>query len=351
MRPSRLVPTMQQQPWALLLLVATTLAPACGLAQPLPRACLDWHKDPKGPLPRMDSENVIYRPILFKRAGQDYDVETFSDMSPVKDEHCFRWEIVNSSKSPDLVMDELAWPVAGIRVTRMRPGDKSRDYNNRREQIPPDRQNNLVYAFENEKAPTQSWMASVQAAASKSNAGSGAGYSMRTGELLPGLRTGEPSILNRIIAVITLGQDRRAAPEISQVVGYDNLGIRVTSRAVLEGNTLLISTDAQINEPPSNEARFNFSGLSALQRTEPKSVGDLKEAERFLEVFRETVRSSEAFRPEWNFRFPVTVRAGENVTVYRVLQPVTVSVGAERHCYLTSGYSPIPIGLSLQNCW
>ena len=40
---------------------------------------------------------------MFKRAGKNYDAETYSDMSPVGNENCFRWEIVNSSPSSDLL--------------------------------------------------------------------------------------------------------------------------------------------------------------------------------------------------------------------------------------------------------
>ena len=340
---------MRRQYWALLLIAATNFATNPGLTQSLPRACLDWHKDPGGPLPRMDVDKVIYRSVLFKRTGNNYDVETFSDTSPVGSEHCYRWEIVNVSKSPNPIVDELSWPAAGIRVSRMRPGDENRDYNTKREQIPPGRQDNLVYAFENEKAPTQSWIASVQEAANKPPAGGG--FSLRqTGELLPGLKDADGSILNRLIGVLSLGRDRPAAPPISQVVGYGDLSIRIDSRAVIEGRTLLISVDAQISNPP-NEASFNFPALTALKQTEPKSVGDLGEAQRFLATFRETIKYRERFRPEWNFRFPVAVGNDGNTSVFRVLQPVIVYAGEGRHCYLTASYSPVPIGLSLQNCW
>jgi hypothetical protein len=262
---------MRKQHWALLLLAVTTPVPTSGSAQSPPRACLDWHKDPQGALPRKDVDNEIYRPILFKRAGKNYDAETFSDMSPVGDENCFRWEIVNSSSSSDLLIDELAWPAAGIRVTRMRPGDNNRDYNNRREQIPSAKQNNLVYAFEKEQTPTMSWIATAQNTANQPNGGGGPGPVLRhTGELLPALKNAEPSIMNAIVSVVTLGGDRRAAPEISQVVGYGGLSIRVTSRASIEGSTLLVATDAVISEPPSGEARFNFPGAFRPQadRTE-----------------------------------------------------------------------------------
>ena len=343
---------MRKQHWALLLVIATTSVATSGAAQPLPRACLDWHKDPKGPLPKMDLDNAIYRPILFKRTGKNYDVETYSDMSLVGNETCFRWEIVNSSQSSDLLIDELAWPAAGIRIAGMRPGDNNRDYNNRREQIPSTKQNNPVYAFENEQTPTLSWTTTAQNAANQPNSGGGLGAILRrTVELLPGLKNAEPSIMNAIVSVVTLGSDRRAAPEISQVVGYGGLSIRITSRASIEGSTLLVSTDAVISNPPTAEARFNFPALSALKQTEPKSLGNIEEAQRFLDIFRNTVRSPESFRPEWSFRFPVSVRPGENVDIYRVRQPVTVSVGEERHCYLAAGYSPIPVGLTLQNCW
>jgi hypothetical protein len=343
---------MRRQHWALLLLAVTTPVPSSGSAQPLPRACLDWRKDPQGPLPKKDVDNAVYRPILFKRADKKYDVDTYSDMSPVGTENCFRWEIVNSSPSSDLLIDELAWPAAGIRITRMRPGDANRDYNNRREQIPSAKLNNPVYAFEKEATPTLSWLATAQNAANQPDTGGGPPPTLRrTGELLPALKNAEPSIMNAIVSVVTLGSDRRAAPEISQVVGYGSLSIRITSRASIDGSTLLVSTDAVISEPPSGEARFNFPALSALKQTEPKSLGNVEEAQRFLDIFRDTLRSPESFRPEWNFRFPVSVRPGENVDIFRVRQPVIVSVGEERHCYLAAGYSPIPVGLTLQNCW
>ena len=219
---------MRKQHWALLVVAVTAQAPTSAPAQPVPRACLDWHKDPAGALPRKDVDNVVYRPLLFKRAGQNYDVETFSDMSPVGMETCFRWEIVNSSPSPDLLIDELAWPAAGIRITRMRPGDANRDYNNRREQIPSAKLNNSVYAFEKEETPTLSWITTVQNAANPPGAGGGPGSILRrTGELLPALKNAEPSIMNAIVSVLTLGGDRRAAPEILQVVGYGGLSIQL----------------------------------------------------------------------------------------------------------------------------
>src|ERR1700730_9590902 len=231
---------MRKQHWALLVVAVTAQAPTSAPAQPVPRACLDWHKDPAGALPRKDVDNVVYRPLLFKRAGQNYDVETFSDMSPVGMETCFRWEIVNSSPSPDLLIDELAWPAAGIRITRMRPGNANRDYNNRREQIPSAKLNNSVYAFEKEETPTLNWITTVQNAANPPGAGGGPGSILRrTGELLPALKNAEPSIMNAIVSVLTLGGDRRAAPEILQVVGYGGLSIRITSRASIEGSTLL----------------------------------------------------------------------------------------------------------------
>lgn len=95
----------------------------------------------------------MYRSILFNRAGTKYYAETFSDMAQQGSEHCFRWEIVNNAVADKLIIDELSWPAAGTHVRKMLPGDIHRD--NRRERIEPAKRGNPVYAFENEKAPTQ----------------------------------------------------------------------------------------------------------------------------------------------------------------------------------------------------
>ena len=127
---------------------------AAAVAHAQPRACTDWKHDNKGPLPRKDVGNVMYRSVLFNRAGKKYYAETFSDMAQQGNEHCFRWEVVNNSVADKLTIDELSWPAAGIRVRKMLPGDSHRDFNNRRERIEPARRDNPVYAFENKKAPT-----------------------------------------------------------------------------------------------------------------------------------------------------------------------------------------------------
>jgi hypothetical protein len=333
----------------IVVLLGLALWPIPAMSQ-TPRACLDWHKDPKGPLPRRDVDNVLYRSLLFRRTGRKYDVETFSDMEKVGLDHCLRWEIVNNSSSPDLVVDELTWQAAGIRVSRMPTGERSRDYNNRRDRIEPVAASNPVYAFENEMQSTQSWTTSGQATAPTSGDNGPLYKLLKTRELLPGLKSSDDSILDLPVAVISFASDR-PPPEIAQVVGFGELAIRVVSLVTREANGLRISTSAVVSNPPSGEARFGFPVIRALQQTEPKSVGDFDEAGRFLGILSETIRTAEPNRGEWTVSSLIAAKDGTPLTVFRIRHPVTVSVGAERHCYLIATYSPIPVSLSLRSCW
>jgi hypothetical protein len=347
---------MQTTRRTIVLLAGLALAPSLASAQSGPRACLDWRRDPMGPLPRKDVDNILYRSILFKRAGLNYDAETFSDMSPAGAEHCFRWEIVNSTRPSgsgrpsDQIIDELTWPAAGIRVRRMQPGDKYRDFASRRDRVEPLNNSNLVFAFEGERTPTQSWMVS-QDQQSQASPGKDPEYkTFRTQELLPNLKSAAPSVLQAPVTQISFGGGRLEPPGISQVVGYGDFAIRISSGTNMGGDTLVISTIVELLGPPSGDARFSFPGLTALQQSAPKSVGDQGEAERFLEALRENVGRSEPNRSVWKFENLVRADA-RDLRVFRILQPVIVSVGEERHCYLASTYTPIAIGLSLAQCW
>ena len=328
---------------------ALVICPSLASATDPIRACFDWHSDSNGPLPRKDVDNVKYRPISFMRAGLHYDVETFSDMGPVAAEHCFRWEIVNNSRSPNLVIDQLTWPVAGIRVSRMKVGEEYLEYSNIRDRLQPLDVSNPVYAFENEMKPTQSWRTSVPD--DRSVGGKEAVYKfLKTKDILPGLSSVDKSILDSLVALISFGEGRSPPPEIHQVVGYGKLAIRVVSRVLQEGSALVITTSAVVSNPPSSETRFGFPALTALQETQPKAVGDPKDADRFLQIFGERLKFSESNRTAWNVGSTVAPNPG-GATVFRIRQPVVVTSGDERHCYLVATYTPIPIGLSLQNCW
>jgi hypothetical protein len=322
-----------------------------------PRACLDQLSDPKGPLPRMDADNVIYRSILFRRDKGNYDVETFSDMSPVGSENCFRWEIVNGTKphggrSPEqLIVDHLTWPVAGIRVSKMRPGDDYREFNRRREQIGVKKDNNLVHAFESDRTPTLSWMAN--APQSTAQAPSEPLYKFfRTGELLPALDRVESSIREAFVTSISFGKGRAGPPEISQVVGFGGLAVNVTSRVATEGNGLVVTTNTSFKYPAGMDSvRVNLPALAATRQIGPKAVGDASDAARFLEIFRDRLKNPEPVSAESNFRFVIAFGSGDDLNIFRTRQPVVVTVGDERHCYLVSAYTPIPVGLTLDNCW
>jgi hypothetical protein len=317
-----------------------------------PRACIDWHHDPLGPLPPTDADNVLHRTLLFKRAEKDYNVETFSDMAAVDEDHCFRWEILNTSAPNDLIIDELNWPTAGIRVTHMKPGQQFRDYNNIRDRIDSTTESNLVYAFENEDKPTQSWTTTVRSAGEQSEAPKNKPkYEFqRTGELLPDLKA-DSSILDSLVTSISFGEGRASPGPILQSVGSGELQLQITSEVVVEGKSVVILTEVSAPSTPSSDIRFGLPAMRALQQTEPKTVGDLKDAIRFLELFKaqnaETELPSES---KWLFRTQVPAFDGGG-RIFRVRQPVIASIGESRHCYLVLTYSPIPVGLTLQNCW
>ena len=316
-----------------------------------PRACVDWHHDPLGPLPPSDADNVLHRTLLFKRADKDYDVETFSDMAEVEEDHCFRWEIVNTSEQSDLVIDELNWQSAGIRVSHMKPGPQFREYNNLRDRIDSKTESNPVYAFENENKPTQSWM-TVRSAGEQSEAPKNKPKYVfqRTGELLPDLQA-ESSILDFLVTTISFGEGRAPPGSILQTVGSGELQLQIASEVLVEDKSLIFSTEVSSPSTPSSNIRIGLPAMRALQQTEPKTVGDLKDAIRFLELFKTNNAETELpNQSKWQFRTQVPSFDGGG-RIFRVRQPVIASIGESRHCYLVLTYSPIPVGLTLQNCW
>jgi hypothetical protein len=280
-------------------------------------------------------------------------------VAPVEDQHCFRWEVVNSSKlsdppidlqPPDLTIHELIWPVAGIRVLHIPPGERFREFNNLRDRSNPAMGSNPVFVFEGTTdltKPTQSWIPTpVTSTPAKS-----ANYDYkRTGELLPGLKA-STSILNSRVAIISFGEGRAPPGEISQVVGFGELELRVLSHVTLENNIVMISTNVAAKNIPSPEVRFSLPAMRAMQQVNPKAIGDIGEATEFLNRLDKTNgQLEEANHFEWAFRVEVPATGG-NGRVFRVHQPVVVSLGESRHCYLVRAYSAIPVGLTVQNCW
>ncbi len=251
---------------------AIALWPSSGSAAPDPRACLPMTRDLQGPLPRMDVDNVVYRSVPFRRDRMYYVVETFSDMAQAGDQLCFRWEVVNSSMLSDqtidpppsgLTIDELIWPVAGIRAVHALPGVP--EYNNLRDRSDARNDSNPVHLFEGTPDLTnltQSWIPTrVTNAPAKSPI-----YDYkRGGELLPALKA-NPSILNSLVAIISFGEERSPPEAISQTVGYSEVELQVLSHVMLENNTLMISTNVAASHVPSPEVRIKAITLGQTTR-------------------------------------------------------------------------------------
>ena len=170
---------------------------------------------------------------------------------------------------------------------------------------------------------------------------------MRTKDVLPNLK-GEPRTLSAPVSLLQL--DNAPAPLISQSVGFGDLSLQITSRAVPESSRIVISTNIAVISGRTNEVRFNFPALRAMEQAKPSRIGDSAEAQRFVSAFREKLKASEPSKGEWNFTFPVSITNGKR-EVFRTRQPIVISTGDQQHCYLIATYSPIPVTLSLLDCW
>jgi hypothetical protein len=315
-----------------------------------PRACLDLRTDPQGPLLDQDTDNLLHRQLLFKRAGSNYHVDTFSDMAVSGQENCFRWEILNSSGTPDLSIDELTWPSGDIRVSHFVPG--VREFNNLRDRVSAKNDSNPVYAFENENKPTQSWIVVKSDTEENDNQGKTAKYTFqRTGELLPKLNA-DKSILDSPVTTISFGEGRPPPGEIMQTVGSGDVGLQLNSNVEVVGENIVISNIVNAtSKGDSEKIRFGLPTMRALQKIKPRTVGDLDDATQFLEAFGGYSKALEDFgQHEWKFVTEVPA-LGDGGRVFRVRQPVIISTDNSRHCYLVLVYSPIPVGMTLQNCW
>jgi len=334
-----------------LMCVAVVLVLWPAPAHPQPRACLDFPNDPNGPLPRQDIDKNVYRKVPFKRAGRSYYVETFSDLANPSgpSEHCFRWEAVNASGS-DLPISTFAWPRADIKVDPLRPGEEYREKNNRREHVRAQRTDNDVYAFENERQRTQSWI--LAGAPDPAGSDTSAIYrATRTRLVLPGLSQLGAPILEGQIVEITFGGNRAPPPEISQIVGFGRFAVRVVSQLVSRDGVLTVTTQASVNNPERLEARLAFPSLRALEQIRPQQIAAPQEAIRFMGLYQDLRNQFESNRGEWSFSSPIPGNLQEPARVFRVKQPVIVAADGVRHCYLVATYSLVPITLTLDHCW
>jgi hypothetical protein len=236
----------------------------------------------------------------------------------------------------------------------MMAGDNNREYNNRRDRIDAANRSNPVYAFENEQQVTQSWATSPPQPQEQgpSSSDKEPKYEIKPAREIQqkmGIQTGvNPTVP---IAVVSFSKGREPPPEINQEVGFGKVLIRIQSRVAPAGNQLQVLTNAVVANPPEGGARYGFPGIVALQRTEPKTLGDPKDAARFVEAFREASQTTEPRRDAWNVSLSLAPTDDGNFSIYRVFQPVTVFAGESSHCYLVATYSPIPIGFTLQDCW
>jgi len=308
------------------------------------RACLDLSS---GPLPGQDIDNNIYRKLLFNRAGKKYYAETFSDRAEPQSnssELCLRWEAQNAS-GDGLDIDAFSWPSAGIFVSKFRPGDDYREYKSKREQVKAARRDNPVYAFENERQITQSWVV----VGGPEDAGA-IHRSTRPNLVLPGLSLHQGSFLERPIVEITFGASRAPPPPIEQVVGFGVFGVTVISRVLPGAGTLTISTQASVRNPRGLDVQLGFPSLQALQQINPGQIAGLQDAANYVKTFEEFKKRLEPGRQEWPFASTISANLSEPVRIFRVNHPVIVSAQGVRHCYLVAAYSPIPITLELSDC-
>jgi hypothetical protein len=362
-------------------------------AQPLPRACMTWQRDPGGPLPRRDVDNVLYRSLPFRRASQNYEAETFSDMARAGDDRCFRWEMVNNSK-PDgggsdpnrTAIDELNWPAASIRVQHMLAGDDRREHNNIRDRIEAKNGSNPVYAFENEQQVTQSWQTKEQTAAESTpppqSSGQQSNGQESSSNTLPSQSNGQAASSreknpkfetkpadqvrakmgikidlnpNVPITVISFPEGYEKPLQIDQEVGFGRVLIRVQSEVIPSKDQVRLFTKAYVEKLPEEVAqaapRFVFPGMIALKRIEPKTLGDREDAAKFVNYFHEAQVPSEPPLYSWDLNLTVARTSDGSLSIYRVLQPIAVFASGSSHCYLVATYSPIPIGFTLRDCW
>jgi hypothetical protein len=127
--------------------------------------------------------------------------------------------------------------------------------------------------------------------------------------------------------------------------------VRVISQLISRVGVLTVTTQASVQNPRGLDARLAFPSLRALEQTKPQQIAAPEEAVRFLGLYQDLKKQFEPNRGEWSFSSPIPANLRESVRVFRVKQPVIVAADGVRHCYLVATYSPVPITLTLDDCW
>ncbi|TAY17122.1 hypothetical protein ELH91_10255 [Rhizobium leguminosarum] len=337
--------TMQRFPMVLPIFLGLAAAPA--VAQPA--ACLTKTDD--GGLQVGGKSSVASDKKEFYESSKVYPVQTFSDQAPTGNnaEFCLRYEIENVGQEH---IQNLYWGLAGIFVKDFRPGMPGRQSRSQQLQSfkEPELDRTLLNAFTNNKAVSQAWRVETQTAqAASSQFADVAAVDQQ--QFLPAavlqVLTASSMSQDGPLHVVNLEQGKPIYP-IRETVSGEGIDLEVSSRVVLDGNSVSFQTDVSLGGESAGDARIAMPALQALAET--KAAGAPEYYSAYLSsVEKQGGEFVGGFKQK---RFSTTLdrKALLRDSLFLSEHVITVRANDNEYCYRFQSYLPFAVNYDLDRC-
>lgn len=317
---------------------------------PPPQACVQQPEKPWRPLTE-GSPATIFKLIEFERDHHLYPLKTFSTTAKNPksiSQSCLRYDVANTGR---VDITRLIWPVAGLKLERLRPADpRSKRLNDVTGQIVKDR--STVYAFERAEAVTENW-AEFQKKRGEAEPTGSSGIAERDEQdpilAIPGLY--ELSKQRRVDVFPASALDLAANEPIDvieQSYGGSKFSLLITSSAVRNGRDIVIKTTVKTSGAGARDVRYTMPALRALAEIRPRDASP-ENYRAFLEEFS-SAKYKLAYRGVGEWEFTLSSIWPATRVIYKMQHPIGLLKDGELECVMVSSYSLLALSFDLRQC-